>query len=114
MEAANEGLHPQIVSNIVQSEIEGGVRMDDVPVGGTIRMQTRSRLYTIRKTGEDAYTIEGHPEYCPAPVRAYIGGSTWGGSMLKMKYIGIGMRLEFSTDEHRCITTSEIKAIEVI
>ena len=35
--------------------------------------------------------------------------------MLKMKFIGLGMRLEFSTENHpKAITTSEIQSIEVL
>lgn len=113
MEDTLEGLHPQLISNIVQSEIEGGLRMDDVPIGGVIRMQTRSRLYIIRKVSETGYTIEGHPEYCATPTEACITGCTWGGSMIKENYIGIGMFLEYKVAGYPVLYSSPIEKVEV-
>lgn len=40
------------------------------------------------------------------PVR--IAGSIWGGSMLKLRFIGRGMRLEFCHPTYHTITTSRI------
>ena len=37
-----------------------------------------------------------------------IDGSNWGGSMLKMSFIGRGMRLEFRHPQFRTIMTSRI------
>ena len=48
------------------------------------------------------------PEYCPDPVLVTIDGSNWGGSMLKMSFIGRGMRLEFRHPQFRTIMTSRI------
>jgi hypothetical protein len=56
--------------------------------------------------------ISGHPLYCPQPVPVTITGSTWGGSMLKVRYIGRGMHLEFHHPEyHMPIVTSPIQEI---
>lgn len=110
-----EGIHPQFESNIVHSELEGGVRMNDVPVGSTIKVKTRSRLYIIKKIGNDEYTMEGHPEYCPTPTKVRIDGSTWGGSSIKDMYIGIGMLLEFYIEGYPGVFLSRaIETVEVI
>lgn len=93
-------LDPLTQTRIVQSEIEGGVFLRDVPDGGKLEVETKSRVYTIHKIADRDYRISGHPKYCPGPTRAYITGSTFGGSLLKAGFIGRGMRLEFSTDEH--------------
>ena len=56
--------------------------------------------------------ISGHPQYCPEPVQVAISGSTWGGSMLKQRFIGRGMHLEFCHPEYRTpIVTSKIQEI---
>jgi hypothetical protein len=52
--------------------------------------------------------ICGHPQYCPDLVPVRIEGSTWGGSMLKMRFIGRGMHLEFWHPTYRTIRTSRI------
>jgi hypothetical protein len=62
--------------------------------------------------GDSAALISGHPHYCPQPVLVAIAGSTWGGSMLKRRYVGRGMRLEFCHPEYRTpIVTSSIQEI---
>jgi hypothetical protein len=110
-----KGIHPDFASNIIQSEIEGGVRMDDVTVGSTIKVKTRSRLYIIQKTSDKTYTIEGHPEYCSVPTKVRIDGSSWGGASLKKHYIGIGMMLEFYIDGYPGVFRSRvIESVEVI
>jgi hypothetical protein len=45
-------------------------------------------------------------------VQVAIAGSTWGGSMLKLQYVGRGMHLEFRHPEYDTpIVTSPIQEI---
>jgi len=54
------------------------------------------------------------PRYLPEQVPVNIHGSTWGGSMLKIGYIGVEMYLEFSTEGvPGTITTSAIVSVQV-
>jgi hypothetical protein len=56
--------------------------------------------------------ISGHPQFCPLPVQVTIAGSTWGGSMLKMRFIGRGMQMEFHHPAYNTpIVTSPIQEI---
>jgi hypothetical protein len=98
----------EVNGNIVQSEIEGGVCLDDLSEGVQLEVETQNRWYTIliREPGQEL--ISGHPQYCPEPVAVRIAGSTWGGSMLKLRFIGRGMRLEFSHPTYHRIITSRI------
>jgi len=93
---------------IVQSEIEGGVHLHDVAPGTVLEVETQNRAYTIIYRGMGRAMISGHPVFCPEPVEVTIHGSTWGGSMLKTRYIGRGMRLEFAHPDFEPITTSVI------
>jgi hypothetical protein len=43
-----------------------------------------------------------------------VHGSTWGGSMLKVAFIGRGMHLEFRHPQHRVITTSRIVEVRQV
>ena len=46
-------------------------------------------------------------------VQSEIEGSTWGGSMMKLRYIGRGMCLEFRHPDYRApIVTSRIQTIQ--
>lgn len=108
--------HPNLADqanrNIIQSEIEGGVYLQDIPIEGKLEIQTENRSYTVIKLGEDEVLISGHPEFCPEPVSARVHGSTWGGSMLKTDFLGRGMHLEFQHPGYKgAIITSRIVEI---
>jgi hypothetical protein len=101
-------LSDAINRKMVQSEIEGGVHLRDVPPGTVLELQTENRAYTIVNQGGGEAWISGHPVFCPEPVLVRIHGSTWGGSMLKERFIGRGMHLEFYHPAFQPIVTSRI------
>ena len=101
-------LSDEVNRNIVQSEIEGGVCLNDLSEGVRLELETQHRWYTILIRDRGKELIWGHPQYCPDPVPVRIAGSTWGGSMLKLRFIGRGMHLEFCHPVIRTIETSRI------
>ena len=108
-------LSDEVNNNIVQSEVEGGVHLRDLPPGTVLEVQTQNRAYTILYKGWDQALISGHPVFCPEPVPVTIHGSTWGGSMLKYRFIGRGMHLEFGHPAYQGpILTSRIVDIRPI
>ena len=105
-------LADEVNSNIVQSEVEGGVFLESLPPDTVLQIRTQNHFYTAQLLGEGAALISGHPQYCPQPVQVTIAGSTWGGSMLKLRFIGRGMRLEFHHPAYSMpIVTSAIQEI---
>ena len=97
---------------IIQSEIEGGVDLEELPAGARLEVQTENRSYQIVNHGRGRALISGHPTFCPEAVEVSIHGSTWGGKMIKSRFIGRGMYLEFGHPEQRgVITTSRIVEI---
>jgi hypothetical protein len=105
-------LSNEINGNIVQSEIEGGVLLSALPPSTVLQIDTQHHRYTAVLLGGSEALISGHPEYCPEPVQVAISGSTWGGSMLKQRFIGRGMHLEFCHPQYRTpIITSRIQEI---
>jgi hypothetical protein len=110
--APHSNLSDSVNRNIVESEIEGGVFLQDLPSATVLQIQTQHHCYTAVLLDEGSALISGHPEYCPEPVLVAISGSTWGGSMLKRRYVGRGMHLEFCHPEYRTpIVTSRIEEI---
>ena len=108
-------LSDAINRQVIESEIEGGVHLSDVPPGTVLEVQTQNRSYTLVHQGSGQALISGHPQFCPDPVLVRIHGSTWGGSMLKESFIGRGMRLEFQRPAYLRIVTSrivEVRAVE--
>ena len=101
-------LDEEIAKKIIQSEVEGGIKVENLPVGKTLKIVTQHHVYSLEHR-TDGYYVSGHPEFCPDPERAVIAGSTFGGSMLKVGFVGRGMFLEFRLLGHDGIfTTSEI------
>jgi hypothetical protein len=105
-------LDDEVNSNIVESEIEGGAFLDDLPARTMLQIQTQHRWYTVVHCGKGEAWIWGHPAFCPEPVLVRIEGSSWGGSMLKIRFVGRGMHLEFRHPAYRTpIVTSRILEI---
>ena len=73
----------------------------------------KNTTYKIEKRGNDDYYIEGNEKHCKLPTKCWINGSTWGGAMLKMKFIGIGMHMEYGTEKSGTITTTLIKRVSI-
>ncbi|MBI1786610.1 MAG: hypothetical protein HYR60_03535 [Acidobacteria bacterium] len=108
-------LSDEINRNIVQSEVEGGVYLHDLPSDSVLEIQTQNRSYKVIHRGQCQALISGHPEFCPEPVMVRIDGSSWGGSMLKTAFVGRGMHLEFSHPNYRGpIITSRILEIRQV
>jgi len=113
--AAHPNLADAVNRNLLRSEVEGGVSLRDLPRPTTLEIHTQNRVYRVVCRPDGDALISGHPKYCPAPVRVKICGSNWGGSMLKLGYIGRGMHLEFRhPDYDRPIVTSKIVEIREI
>ena len=112
MFSPHPNLSDEVNRNIVQSEIEGGVLLSALPPSTILEIHTQHHRYTAVLLGGSDALLSGHPEFCPQPVQVAIAGSTWGGTMLKQRYIGRGMHLEFChPDYHTPIITSRIQEI---
>ena len=72
-------LSDEVNRNIVQSEIEGGVCLDELSEGVQLEVETQHHGYTILIRGRGKELIWGHPQYCPDPLPVRIAGCTWGG-----------------------------------
>ena len=98
--------------NFVQSEIEGGVFLNDLPPATVLEIQTQHHCYQVVLLDDNNVLISGHPQYCPEPIRVAIAGSTWGGSMLKRRFVGRGMHMEFRHPDYQTpIVTSRVQEI---
>jgi hypothetical protein len=109
---AHLNLSDEVNRNIIGSEIEGGVFLDRLQLHSVLLIQTQHRCYTAVMLGGSKALISGHPKYCPEPTLVGIAGSTWGGSMLKRRFVGRGMHLEFCHPEYPTpIVTSRVQEI---
>ena len=105
-------LSDELNRDIIESEIEGGVFLDRLQPHCVLMIQTQHRWYTAVILGGNQALISGHPQYCPEPTLVNIAGSTWGGSLLKRRFVGRGMHLEFCHPEYSTpIITSRVQDI---
>ena len=105
-------LSDEVNHNIVGSEVEGGVFLDELQPHSVLQIETQHRCYTAVMLGGSRALISGHPEFCPEPTLVAIAGSTWGGSMLKLRFVGRGMHLEFCHPQYSTpIVTSCVREI---
>ena len=65
--------HPNLANevnrSIIQSEIEGGVFLNDLPPSTVLEIQTMHHRYTAVLLGGSEALLSGHPEFCPEPVQ---------------------------------------------
>ena len=66
------------MSEIIASDTDDGVYLEELSPGEHLEIQTRSRCYHLFNQGDGEVLISGHPEYCPEPVPVRVHGSTWG------------------------------------
>ncbi|MEX1063866.1 MAG: hypothetical protein WD898_03930 [Candidatus Paceibacterota bacterium] len=99
---------------VAESFLAGGAKLNELRVGSRLAVTTENRTYIIEKRGLDDYYISGHPEFCPEPTKAFNIGSTWGGSMMKCRFVGRDMCLEFRTEEYERVSTSLIREVKEI
>ena len=114
MHPVHPNLSDEINRNIIRSEIEGGVHLKDVGPGEVLSIQTKNHDYRLVYLGDGVALLSGHPRFCPRPIQVEIHGSTWGGSMIRDRYVGRGMRLEFGHPEYRVVVTSPIVEIRAL
>src|SRR5216684_2202104 len=83
-----------VISPGFQSGGEEGVSLDDLAVGAVVEVVTGHHTYRLENRGAGAVLISGHPVYCPEPVLMWLHGSVSDSQVIKMWFIGRGMRLE--------------------
>jgi hypothetical protein len=98
-------------ANVMRPEQGGGIYLDALPEGMVLEVETSHHHYTIVNRAHGEALISGHPKFCPEPIVVRVEGSTWGGCMLKVGFIGLGMRLTFQLPTHRTVTTSPVLQI---
>lgn len=93
------------------SVLLGGADLNKLAAGKRLIVRCRDCTFTIERR-EDGLYISGHDKYCPVPTKARIPGSNFGGSMLRMHFVGRGMYMEFHTDAYpQRIVTSEVQEV---
>ena len=80
----------------------------------TLLVRTENSLYRIipLQAGDTRVLVQGG-QFFPEPTEGRFAGSSFGGSFLKMHWLGVGLRMEIYSGGQR-IVTSEVRRIEVL
>jgi hypothetical protein len=98
----------------VQPADEEGVSLDDLEVGTVVEVVTVHHTYRLENRGGGAVLISGHPVYCPEPVLMWLHGSVSDSHVIKMWFIGRGMRLELRHPTLGLVQTSRVREIHAL
>ena len=107
-------LAPEICLNIQKSKEDGGIFINKLEPGSQIIAHTKNSKYTLttKALGSCNVTIQGG-EYFEEPTDGVLSGSTWGGSMIKLGWIGKDMRMELWSEVTRTVTTTPVRKATV-
>ncbi len=109
---------PDVVPRPLDGFIEaasraGGIGVIKLDAFTTLVVRTANSVYriTILKPYAREVLVEGGTHF-PERTRAYLSGSNFGGSCLKMGWVGLGLHMEFHAGG-QWIITSHVRAIAV-
>ncbi len=90
-----------------------GVGLADVDTFSTLVVRTRNSVYhiTILRPWAREVLVQGG-EFFTARTRACLDGSSFGGSCLKLGWVGVGSHMEFHADD-QWIITSRVRSLAV-
>lgn len=88
-----------------------GVNILDLEPLTVLHVETRNSVYRIVISQRTAVFVQGG-HFFPDPAAAHLAGSTFGGSLLKIAWIGVGMRMEICGDDGP-IVTSPVRRIAI-
>ena len=95
----------------ITEKIEG-ISLAEAGSGETLIVQTKESTYTIfitDSTKREVVVTGG--KYFPSHEKCILSGSSFGGSFLKVGWIGIGMHVEFHRSNNRRVITSPVVTI---
>lgn len=118
-------IDPVLLALIEKSEKDGGLWIKHIPEDTIIRIHARDALFLLAFTDvtTGSAAIQGGGRHFPSPTLCRVNGSTFGGSAIKLGWLGRGMHLEAAlgvvggpiTEEslrrRRTLTTASIRAI---
>lgn len=111
--------HPNIVG--LECWPDEGLSLKDLKPNTVLSVETRNSIYKVKIIDGRRVEIMGGmlkdgTDRFPAPVPAVILGSTFGGSMIKLDWIGYQMYMEVHLQEDRkgqIFTTSSIQNVMI-
>ncbi len=96
--------------------LQNGIDVHSLKPGTTVLVVTKNNLYKMIKGSEDKYdvSIQGGKLF-PEVKKIKFSGSTFGGTMLKIGWIGKEMFMElYSIEERKIYRTTGVTAARIV
>lgn len=107
-DVGREFIEPNLLARIEAQENKDGIDLRELPVGAKVTVETQNSTYSLEKLPDNLYSLQGGKRW-QTPTRVFISGSTYGGSLLKIGWLGDGMNMEIHQESDRkCVVTSAI------
>ena len=71
-----------------------------------LMVQTRNTSYRIVVSRDADIVIQGGTMFSRIPLARHVEGASLGGNLLKVGWIGVGLRMEIVADGRRIVTTA--------
>jgi hypothetical protein len=88
---------------------EPGIDVRRLKPGVRVIVNTMNSEYVLETTEEPGIVYAQGGKHIPHRRKVGFNGSTFGGSMIKVGWIGRGMHMEFQTSVRRILTTSSVR-----
>jgi hypothetical protein len=96
-----------------EGDIITGIDLRSLPPGTTLTIDTRNSRYHLTKLeGSGGHVMVQGGSFLSERTKARVDGSTAGGSLIKIGWIGMGLHLEISVGRRRFVT-SPVRSIRV-
>ena len=97
-----------------ESTQQGGVDLAELPALTRLHVRTQNTVYQVilLSPGESKVLIQGG-RFFIEPTESYFCGSSYGGNLLKVSWVGLGMRIEVMREGRR-IVTSIVQSVHVL
>lgn len=101
------------LDGFIEATRSTGVQLNELDPLTELDVRTENSLYRIIVVHPHAGTVVvSGGGWCPTPVEAHLAGSGFGGSFLKMRWIGVGFRMELNVGD-QVVITSHVRSIEL-
>jgi hypothetical protein len=97
-----------------ETALRGGIEIAGLPALTKLTVETHNSTYriTLLDPSDSRALVQGG-QFFVQPSEVYLCGSSYGGTLLKMAWIGNGMRMEIMSDGRR-IVTSPVASAEIV
>jgi hypothetical protein len=90
-----------------------GIYLSELSAGDVLVIDTLNSTYSLVYLGAAAALLAKHSPRFSEPSSVNVLGSTWGGSALRMGFLGVGMCMEFEQlEDDQVVVTSPIQSLQ--